>query len=561
MRLLKIIYEGDNLNVKIPTSKERKYLVLNRLLEGEHLSYQRLADDYFVSRSSIANDIVFVKELLSKDGVPLVFDNSGTYIGGDERNKQKIIKRLVAEFSRTRSSPDLLLNIFIDQNLLLRVTNIFKQKIESWSLEVPENYLNDIVVSTSVVIYRGQNGHRIQQTGNSQLGKLFFQFEKYPLIYELLKTVEEVGLYKFSTEELKYLSYIVLGNGVKFFMKNTAIPNKFKLKVRSLIVSIGKDMKVDFSQDARLNTDLLLHLYQMVLRLQSDMTVINPLLSEIKRDYPKLFGVVWYSLREFGNDNDLTVSDDEVAFVTIHFQAAIERLKSVKRILFVCPNGIGTSSFISAKMHQILPNVSIIEVVSLADLVNQDLSDVELIITTVPIDNLGVPVAKISPMLTVNDMKTIMNQYIDLTMGSSLSFVKEDKELSGVFRLLKNHVFFKTMKTQKEAIDYLLKTNVWATQERFRAYKQTVIQRETLQSTYLGNGFAIPHGDPKLLLQSSISILILDKPVDWGNNKVDIISLLMVCEKDKEKIEPFMNMIMQGIKNKEWFISKMMEVR
>lgn len=89
---LKLRYEGDNLSAdKIPTGKERKYFVLSRLLDGEHLSYQQLADDYFVSRSSIANDVIFIRELLSQDGVPLLSDNSGTYIGGDEKNKQRVL--------------------------------------------------------------------------------------------------------------------------------------------------------------------------------------------------------------------------------------------------------------------------------------------------------------------------------------------------------------------------------------------------------------------------------------------------------------------------------------
>lgn len=546
---------------KIPTGKERKYFVLSRLLDGEHLSYQQLADDYFVSRSSIANDVIFIRELLSQDGVPLLSDNSGTYIGGDEKNKQRVLKRVITSFLKCSKDKRALLDLFIDSKLFKQIKDVFKQKTEKWSLEVPENYLDDIVISTAIVIGRGHHDKHVVQAESNQLGKLFFQFEKYPLVYELLKSIEKVRLYQFSADELRYLSYIVLGNGLNFFMKNAAIPIEFKLKVKRLIANIGSDMGVDFNQDARLNTDLLVHLYQMVLRLQSDMTVINPLLEEIKKDYPKLYGTIWYSLREFGNSNNLVVSDDEVAFVTLHFQAAIERLKSVKRILFVCPNGIGTSSFISAKMHQILPNVSIIEVVSLTNLANQNLTDVDLIITTVPLSGLNVPVAEISPMLTLEDMKTIMNKYIDLAAADATMVAKESNEKSPVFNYLVKHVYFESVHSFDEAIDFLLKTNEWSSDSELEVYKASIYQREKLQSTYLDNGFVIPHGNPKLITHSSISILILDKPIEWGNNKADVISLLMIKDTDKAIVEPFMNLIMQGIENKEWFISKMMEVR
>ncbi len=82
-----------------------------------------------------------------------------------------------------------------------------------------------------------------------------------------------------------------------------------------------------------------------------------------------------------------------------------------------------------------------------------------------------------------------------------------------------------------------------------------------MQSTYLDNGFAIPHGSPEFVEETTITILILDKPINWGNQKVDIIVLLMIKEEDTRKVESVMELVMQGIEDKNWFISKMMEVR
>ena len=56
-------------------SKQRKFLIIKRLLNQEHLSYQQLSEDYYVSRSSIANDISYIKDLFSKEDLLLTFDN------------------------------------------------------------------------------------------------------------------------------------------------------------------------------------------------------------------------------------------------------------------------------------------------------------------------------------------------------------------------------------------------------------------------------------------------------------------------------------------------------
>lgn len=57
-----------------------------------------------------------------------------------------------------------------------------------------------------------------------------------------------------------------------------------------------------------------------------------------------------------------------------------------------------------------------------------------------------------------------------------------------------------------------------------------------------------------------MSVLFPEKPIKWGNNKADVVIMLMVSMDDKQSMEPIMDLIMQGINNKDWFISKMTEV-
>lgn len=546
-------------NRRALNSKSRKFAILARLVNDEHLSYQRLSDDYFVSRSSIANDIAFIKRLLARDNVSLGFDNSGTFIGGNEEEKQKIVKRVVATILVSKTDPSVL-ELFISPGLINDIHSTLVSKVRELELEVPENYLNDIIISTAVLVSRGREGKHVSPINASSLSRLLQDLDKYPVVYELLESVEKKGIYKFSQDELRYLSYIVLGSGLRFFMQDGTIPASFERKIHTLIEVVSERINLDLTKDTRLEDDLTLHLYQMVLRLQADTPVINPLLSDIKKNYPGLFGIVWYALVDFATENQLTISDDEISFVTIHFQAAIERSKKRRRILFVCLNGIGTSALLSAQMRQILPNVSLIQIVSRDALSKQDLSDVALIISTIPLPKQPIPVAEISPMLTADDMKRIMNKYIDVVMQKPSIPSAKDTSVNKVLSTLQGHVYFDTVESQEAAVNYLLSTTSWPTDGVREKYKKSVFQREELQTTYLGNGFAIPHGDPSLLETSHVSVLFPEKPIKWGNNKADVIIMLMVSKNDKQSMEPIMDLIMQGINNKDWFISKMTEV-
>lgn len=543
----------------VANSKERKFYILSSLLKGKHLSYNTLSERYYVSRSSIANDINYLKEYLMKDNVTLSFDNSGTYISGFESEKQKVLKRLITNFLSEENMNSNVLQLFVDLNLLYEVKKIIEHKAERAALEISENYLLDIVISTTILIQRGKNGYVIEQADSKKISRTFCDLEKYPLVHELLEEVEKTGIYSFTGNELHYLSYIVIGNGFRYFMKDKKVPEKFKRNVEVLVKNIGQDLGIDFSQDIRLKVDLLTHLYQMLFRIKSGTNVVNPLLKGIKRDYPTLYGIVWYALREFGNKNDLEISDDEVAFVTIYFQAAIERNELVTKILFVCPNGIGVSSLLSTRLRKALPRNSSLEIAAIANISERKLSTVDLIISTVNLQQINVPVVKISPRVTSNDMKLITNKLIDLTTSNVQDYEKSNQENDTVKKIISNKIFFGTMNNREQVLDYLINSNEWKSTKNKYEYKESVLKREKFQSTYLGNGFVLPHGDPDKVDVSGIAVFILDKPIHWSGHKVDVVCLLMVRGKSKDILEPFMRMVMRGIEDKEWFKSKMKE--
>ncbi|MEK2462533.1 BglG family transcription antiterminator [Lactobacillus gasseri] len=534
---------------KIPNSKFRKFLILKRLLNGEHLSYQHLAQDYFVSRSSIANDIAYIKSLLAEDNVPLKFDNSGTYITEDEIKRQDIIKRIISKLSMKKDSE--VKNLFLNKELYQNIYQSISSMKNIQSFKLSDLYLKNIVIMITILIERGKENHHITDINIEKINPNV-------LTNQMIELIEKTADYVFTDNELNYLAYIMAVNGINHFVEND-IPNEIKLEIRKLIVDIEENIGEDFDENKQLRENLESHIYQMILRSQTHTTIINPILDEIKHSYSKTYGVVWYFLNNFGSNNNLQISDDEVGFVTIYFQTAIERKKSIKRILFVCPHGVGTSSLVAAQLKRILPTNSIIETTSVLEVADKDLKNIDLIVSTIPLPKLSVPVVKVSPLLTANDMKRIMDHYIDTTMVDNSRKNQSFESISTHQAIHKYVIRVADSSNQNEIIEQLIDCNNWQSQGQKDDYFESVKKRESLQSTYLGNGFAIPHGNPKLLTSSCISIAVFEKPITWGNNKADIICMLMIADKDKDSIEPFMDLVMKGIKDKKYFINNIVE--
>lgn len=361
----------------------------------------------------------------------------------------------------------------------------------------------------------------------------------------MLYQLEEQRIYQFSQEEVQYLTYVIVGSGLRFFMKNETIPLVFREKIRQLIQKVSRGIQIDLTQDSRLEEDLLLHLYQLLLRIEAQTTIVNPLIDEIKQNYPSLYGVVWFALNDFRWPYQVSLSEDEVGFVAIHFQAAIERVKRLNRLLFVCPNGMGTSSFVSAKIRRILPDIDSIETASVDKLNRLDLFDVDLIISTVDIPKQIRPVVRISPMVTARDMKRIMNHYIDLVIDNEQINI-EGSIAEKVKTLISSNVYFDHFDSKEAAIRFLVDQQQFENEDSKQRFLHSIFEREEIQSTYLENGFAIPHGNPNVVKQTSVAVLIADKPFSWGYQKADIVVLLMIREEDVKAVEIASNPLLKN---------------
>src|SRR5918998_4564218 len=76
-------------------------------------------------------------------------------------------------------------------------------------------------------------------------------------------------------------------------------------RVKALIHYVGEQTGVVLVGDGSLYTGLLAHLERAVHRLRENMRIYNPLLSEIKEDYPALFDLVNRGMKKVFMDEEI----------------------------------------------------------------------------------------------------------------------------------------------------------------------------------------------------------------------------------------------------------------
>lgn len=535
------------MNMIANDNRLRRQEIMLRLLDYETLSYQKLSDQYFVSRSSLSNDFNLIKHLFQKDGASLSFNNSGTFFSGSEIQAQQILKRLMI----SQDQPFYLDGF--DSALYNRVICLLQEYSDSLQQPIPGDNMAQISTSICLLIGRAKAGHRIQLLDTNYLEPTRY----YPRLWELISRLESACDLAFSASELGYLVTILLGSG--FSQEEGQVQENLKDQIRALIQDVSLIINLDLQDDHKLLEDIAIHMNQLFTRLQANNSLVNPLLADIKSNYHALFQDVKFLLTNEGSRYGLPVacpliSDDEIGFLVLHIQAAIERKFIQKKVVIVSPNGIGVSTYINAKIQRFLPNLHDIQIVSLKQLEKLEVEDISFIISTVPIENLKRPVITISPLCTEEDMRQIMTAYAEVVARQS---TLNQYQMMNHGRGLIDAIYKVNFKSQEEALSFLLDQQPDMNQAKKAQVLASILEREAQQSTYLDKGIAIPHANPQLVETSNISVLLLDKAIAWGYDKVDVIVLLLVAKEETSKVGDVMYFIVEGVRNKAWLLKQL----
>lgn len=535
------------MNMIANDNRLRRQEIMLRLLDYETLSYQKLSDQYFVSRSSLSNDFNLIKHLFQKDGASLSFNNSGTFFSGSEIQAQQILKRLMI----SQDQPFYLEGF--DSALYNRVICLLQEYSDSLQQPIPGDNMAQISTSICLLIGRAKAGHRIQLLDTNYLEPTRY----YPRLWELISRLESACDLAFSASELGYLVTILLGSG--FSQEEGQVQENLKDQIRALIQDVSLIINLDLQDDHKLLEDIAIHMNQLFTRLQANNSLVNPLLADIKSNYHALFQDVKYLLTNEGSRYGLPVacpliSDDEIGFLVLHIQAAIERKFIQKKVVIVSPNGIGVSTYINAKIQRFLPNLHDIQIVSLKQLEKLEVEDISFIISTVPIENLKRPVITISPLCTEEDMRQIMTAYAEVVARQS---TLNQYQMMNHGRGLIDAIYKGNFKSQEEALSFLLDQQKDLKEAKKTQVLASILEREAQQSTYLDKGIAIPHANPQLVETSNISVLLLDKAIAWGYDKVDVIVLLLVAKEETSKVGDVMYFIVEGVRNKAWLLKQL----
>ncbi|XKM13555.1 BglG family transcription antiterminator [Orbaceae bacterium ac157xtp] len=545
-----------NQNARRFTPEYRRLDIVKRLLlKDEDQSLDQLSRLYLVSKSSLTKDIVLINNEINKDRVSLEVGRSTLIVNGDEINRQRAIKQFLSAYIKQQDAIYLtqLLDSFVTPNLFEYLKKLLSTHYSFLTQYCSEYYLNSLLISLTIQVFRLKQGVTIGKADDFLFNHIRYM-QSYMIATNLANLLTKEFEVKFTNYDIDYLSKLLFIH--RIVDENSQINDSLYARViKDLINKVGEIERVDLSRNYKLYNSLLSHFPAMITRIQQNIEIVNPLLTEIKQEYAKLFSVLWYALSDIEKQFNVRLNEHELSFLLIHFQVALDKAADAKNILIVCQYGVSSSSLIFNKVKQLLPAKDNIEVYPLSKLFSLPLENVDLIISTLDIENIEVPVVKISSLFNNSDYQTIIQAYVNFILNKPTTELCRKNSWSAIRRFLDFELvnLRVEVKTKQQCLKLLLDELEFRGYVDHR-YRESVLNREDLGNTAIEHAVALPHGSPNYVNKSTISLLTLTSPVRWGLMDVDTIIMVSLSEKDTAYINDIYTEIYQLTSERDYIL-------
>ena len=537
--------ETDILSTKI-----RRMKIYSRLLSNnEGTSLNKLADEFMVSKTSIVSDLDIIEKQVQKFNLSLIKDRKGTRIEGNEIDIRHALSQLASDFVQLEFEEDQIEPKVsrLDLSTYYRLKNLFNidaiEKIEKIISEAEQRLgyvINDLsyvnlITHLLILIKRVDN----DTLYTKETAKQIYQAEVIDKTMAIANYIAVAIAQEFDIElpegEVQYIHQYLVCSGIQSDFMHLNIENHLlDIKeehielVNQLIEFVSVAIHCPLQEDKELKISLMTHIVPLLQRIKYHVKLDNPLINEIKVQYSAMFSIITLAVEMIDNQTLHNLSQDEIGFLTIHFQAAVERSMQQKNVIIVCPEGIGFSRLIAHRIERFISSIVIKDIVSLNQVQQIDLKEIDFVISTVPIKECAKPVVLVSSFLSEMDIRGINNFLVD--------HVSEQKQyyqhLGKIIDETVVHVQL-DFDNKDDVLSYLcdeLHKHHYVSEN----YKESVFRREKIMATDLGNNIAIPHGSEKEIIKSKIVIATLKKPILWNQHQVQIIFMIAMNMKESQ---------------------------
>ncbi|MCX8655308.1 BglG family transcription antiterminator [Gilliamella sp. B2840] len=524
-------------------ASERKHFILNLLLlESQKVDIEDLSEQLFISSSQLNKDIAEIKSQLLTYELTLKKNRSLIFVDGEEKAKRHFI---MSYFFHEDSINFLHHLSYFNQSCEAisfdTLTIIILDECREAHIKLSDVMIQNIVLHLSLSIKRLQSGLSIQ---NLNLPVSTNTTVEYHVAYKIIARIESIIGFHFPKQEQMYLTLHLMS---KSNLIQDVLDDDLCSSLTNLLLKIQQETTYPFWHDEQLKNGLIQHLKPMLVRLEQNIKLENPLIDEIKSQYFDVFVLVKHYLSQLPNLHKYEVNDDEWGYLALHFLASLEKLKNEQKVkvLIICATGLGSAQLLKNRVEsEFDERVKIVATRGYYEIEPEMINDIDFIISSVDLSSkvFKVPVFHVSVFFCEEDVQAIRRylshrQVPNLLLKDALLRTTDHKKqnhlnyISQIFDdIVADYFHLCQQKPDKQTLlNHLLDSLSVNEEKNFKhEMKKQMEKRMTIGEILFSPTIVVPHPAIPVGKITKIAIAVIPDGLFWDEDYQDIKFVFMI---------------------------------
>ncbi|CCG88593.1 BglG family transcription antiterminator [Erwinia piriflorinigrans] len=514
--------------LRVPrTSAERiNYLLTRFLTSAFSLKLEDLADEWFVSRTTLQSDMAEVRDRLAR--YQLIIESRPRYgmkLFGSEMAIRTCLTDLFYQIATEDSDSPLLKVEGLYSGILDRLQPLLQQSLSRFNIRLADDGEFYLRLYCAVAVRRISEGYPLTDFSAEDVDD-----EVRAAACYMINQLRSVVCKAISPAEEAYLRVNIAARRVEALAVSAIGADDGDSLVRYILCYICTHYNFNLQNDPQLHADLLMHIKTMITRVRYQIHIPNPLLSNIKQHYPLAWDVTLAAVSNWSKYTPWVISENEMGFLVLHIGVGLERHYNVgyqrhPQILLVCDTGNSTVRMIQAMLWRRYPQAVVKRIISLREYELQGIVEEDFVISTVRLSDKDKPVVVMSPFPTEYQLEQLgklvlldrtrpymLEKFFD---ASHFMILDRPADRSALFRQLCDRL------EQEGMVD--------------KTFYSSVEEREAIVTTMLGEGIALPHSLGLLAKKTCVYTVLAPQGMAWGDETAYVIFLLAIGKTEYEE--------------------------
>ncbi|EGT3705998.1 PTS sugar transporter subunit IIA [Clostridioides difficile] len=535
---------NNNCQTKVDSSENispdnRLNLILKELIVNSNgINIFDLSEELFVSPATIEGDIVKANKFIGSYNLKIKQSKFLLKLIGNESAKRKLMSSII--FKETGSD---FLSLF-DVQKIYQEYNLTKLKeniiyiLKKYNLFINEYAINNILLHLMITIDRIKKNNYIDSV---EVVNYIDNNVDINIAKDISNFLESEYNITLTSAELYYLVFqltnkttVLNYNQMDTKSLSNYIDEHFVKLTKKIIKNVYDLYLIDLS-DEEFVVKFTLHVKNLISRAKNNQVLRNQIPQKLKDSYPLIYDISVYICNQIQTLENVDIDEDEISYISLHVGSFFDRQKLLEdKILcaLITPNYYDLQFKIVRDLEKRFnESIEIIQIFS--DTHNLDFDNkVDMVITTLPInDRCPIPFVYVNPYLNRKDYDNIQSKFIQIKDRKNILTVQNHLEMYFSESLFMKNIYLDSAKDYIKFMGNILYENKYVKPN----YIDDVLIREKMSSTAFNNNVAIPHSMKMDALKTGVCLIVNDKPVKWGEEKVQIIAMIPINEKEKEK--------------------------